>query len=216
MSRMFREPKFWIGTVSREHGLNAVKEGIVQVCHGKQAPLKRMQAGDWFAYYSPKEGMRSGDTVQRFVSIGRIVTGDVYQVEQFPGFKPFRIDVDFMQCEEAPIKPLIESLDFIKNKQNWGMAFRFGCLEASKKDFIEIAQAMKVDLDNPVPDPRAKRRVASVKKDAGDMKAARGMKRPDDSGEAAEETAIKSGKSAQSTHTSKYGATDAVSKPSIR
>ena len=152
MSRMFRPAKYWVGTVSREHGMNAVSAGIVQVCHGKEGPLKRMQAGDWFVYYSSKEKMSDKQsTVQRFVSIGRVLTGDVYQVEQFPGFKPFRIDVEFMQCKEANIRPLIARLDFIRNKEKWGSAFRFGCIEASEKDLRLIAGEMGVDIDRPVP-----------------------------------------------------------------
>jgi predicted RNA-binding protein len=31
-------------------------------------------------------------------------------------FKPYRVDVKFLKCREAPIKPLIEKLSFIKNK----------------------------------------------------------------------------------------------------
>ena len=32
--------KYWIATISKEHTLRGVAGGFMQVCHGKQAPLK--------------------------------------------------------------------------------------------------------------------------------------------------------------------------------
>jgi hypothetical protein len=32
--------------VSKEHASVGIKEGFVQVCHGKEAPLKKMKVGD--------------------------------------------------------------------------------------------------------------------------------------------------------------------------
>jgi len=40
------------------------------------------------------------------------------------------------------IRPLIGKLDFIKNKKNWGMAFRKGLFEISEKDYGVIAEKM--------------------------------------------------------------------------
>lgn len=59
-----------------------------------------------------------------------------------PDFKPFRVDVQFIKCKEAAIKPLIEKLSFIKSKTHWGAAFRFGQLKIPQEDFLLIAKAM--------------------------------------------------------------------------
>lgn len=59
-----------------------------------------------------------------------------------PDFKPNRVDVQFVKCNEAPIKPLIEALSFIKNKTHWGAALRFGYLKIPAEDFALIARAM--------------------------------------------------------------------------
>jgi predicted RNA-binding protein len=67
----------------------------------------------------------------------------VYQVDMTPKFKPYRIDVHFSQCVEAPIKPLVERLSFIRNKTHWGAAFRFGYIKVSEGDFALIADAMR-------------------------------------------------------------------------
>ncbi len=35
--------KYWIAAISKEHINRGVAENFIQVCHGKQAPLKRMK-----------------------------------------------------------------------------------------------------------------------------------------------------------------------------
>ena len=42
--------KFWVVVTSRDHALDGAREGVVQVNHGKHAPLKRMAAGDKVLY----------------------------------------------------------------------------------------------------------------------------------------------------------------------
>ena len=38
--------RFWIGVASANHIARGLAEGFMQVNHGKQAPLKRLQPGD--------------------------------------------------------------------------------------------------------------------------------------------------------------------------
>jgi len=52
----------------------------------------------------------------------------VYQFEMSPDFTPYRRDVRFIVGQDVPIHPLLEQLSFIKNKNKWGSAFRFGLL----------------------------------------------------------------------------------------
>jgi len=40
------------------------------------------------------------------------------------------------------IRPLIDSLEFIKNKEKWGYIFRTGCFEINKHDFNLIESQM--------------------------------------------------------------------------
>lgn len=58
---------------------------------------------------------------------------------------PFRRDVAYLPAkEEAPIRPLIDRLSFIRNKERWGQAFRSGHFEIHREDFELIASAMKL------------------------------------------------------------------------
>lgn len=66
-----------------------------------------------------------------------------------PDFHPWRRRVEFLTCEEAPIRPLIEGLIFIQNKQQWGYPFRRGLFEVNKDDFERIAKDMDVSPEGP-------------------------------------------------------------------
>ncbi|MEO8670144.1 MAG: EVE domain-containing protein [Tahibacter sp.] len=133
---------YWIGVVSRAHVQIGVQGGFMQLNHGKRAPVQRLRGGDALVVYSPRVDYPDGEPLQCFTAIGVIATGDVYQVEMTPEFNPYRVDVRFLDCQEAPIKMLIGKLTFIKNKTNWGAAFRFGQLKIPELDFLLIADAM--------------------------------------------------------------------------
>jgi EVE domain len=133
---------YWIGVVSRSHVQIGVKGGFIQLNHGKKASVQRLRAGDGLAMYSPRTEYPDGEPLQRFTAIGVVASGEIYQVERSPDFKPYRVAVKFMKCEEAPIKPLLEKLSFIKSKTHWGAAFRFGELKIPPADFQLIAKAM--------------------------------------------------------------------------
>ncbi len=137
---------YWIGVVSRSHVQRGVAGGFAQMNHGKQAPLKRMKAGDGLIYYSPRESYPDGAPLQAFTALGFIRTGQVYEYDMtadgVPGFVPWRIDVDYVDMHITSIRPLITQLDFITDKTHWGAAFRFGQLKIGKDDFNRVARAM--------------------------------------------------------------------------
>ena len=137
---------YWIGVVSKAHVQIGVRGGFIQLNHGKKAAVQRLTAGDKLAMFSPRPDYPDGAALQAFTAIGAVVSGEVYQVEMTPEFKPFRVDVRFHDCHDAPIKPLIEGLSFIKDKAHWGAAFRFGYLRVPEADFSRIARAMGCPL----------------------------------------------------------------------
>lgn len=151
--------RFWIGVASREHVALGVAGGFSQLCHGKAAPLRRMGVGDGIVYYSPKRVMGGAEPCQAFTALGRVSGERVYPFEMAPGFVPFRRDIDFLAVEEAPIRPLVERLAFIRDKACWGYAFRFGHLEIGAEDFALIAGAMQLRTPAPGwPSPAPARR----------------------------------------------------------
>ena len=137
--------KYWIGVASRDHVKTGIKGGFCQLGHGKSAPIKRLSPGDWIVYYSPRTAMDGGEPVQAFTGIGRIKDRAPYEFDMGNGFVPARRDVVWAKSKDAPIRPLIEQLDFIQNKKNWAYVFRFGLVSIAEEDFKIIAAAMGVD-----------------------------------------------------------------------
>ena len=136
-----------MNTIARDHVRLGVEGGFTQAGHGKATGLKRLKLDDRLVFYSPKTSLQGGEPLQAFTAIGRIADDRPYQVEMAPGFSPWRRNVAFLRCTEAPIRPLIEQLTFIKDKQRWGYVFRFGLFKVPPEDFALIEQAMAVDSE---------------------------------------------------------------------
>jgi hypothetical protein len=132
----------WIAVASAEHVAIGRAQGFMQVGHGKGAPLKRLHAGDRIAYYSPVRVFGGKDACQAFTAIGTVRDERVYQGVMADGFEPFRRDVDWLDADEAPIRPLLDTLSFTAGKSNWGYAFRVGLLKVGADDMALIANAM--------------------------------------------------------------------------
>jgi hypothetical protein len=137
---------FWIGVVSQSDAAAAVAGSFMQLSHGKAGPLERMREGDGFAFYSPRTDHPVGAPLQAFTAIGRVEGGRIFQVDEGQDFTPFRRAVEYLPSRPAPIKPLIPDLSFIRSKEHWGAAFRFGVVPVPDVDFARIAAAMGRDF----------------------------------------------------------------------
>jgi hypothetical protein len=138
--------KFWIGVASKDHVLKGIEGGFCQLGHGKMSAVRRLAAGDWIAYYSPRLTLDSDDPLQAFTAIGEVQPGEPYLFEMGNGFVLARRNVRFLKAKDAPIRPLINDLAFITNKKNWAYPFRLGTLSVSREDFEVIAKAMGAAL----------------------------------------------------------------------
>jgi hypothetical protein len=137
--------KYWIILASKDHIQRGQAGGFIQANHGKAAPLKRMRAGDWVIFYSPKLEFDKPEKLQCFTAIVRVVGEEIYQQDMGGGFVPFRLKVQFLPSNDVSIRPLIEELTFIKDKTHWGAPFRFGTLQIPEEDFRLIAGKMVED-----------------------------------------------------------------------
>lgn len=133
---------YFIVVASRDHAKTAEEGGFIQVGHGKKRPLKRLSKGDGVVCYSPKMFFGENKKCQRFTILGFVSDHEVYQVEMSKDFMPYRVDVDFENCKETEIRPLLEDLSFIKNVKSWGAQFRYGFFEIPERDFQLIRDNM--------------------------------------------------------------------------
>lgn len=137
-----RQIKYWIIVASKDHVKTGVIEKIAQTCHGKANPLKRMKKGDWLIYYSGKQTLGKPDKCQEFTALGEVLDDEIYQHQVSEDFCPSRRKIEFSQCKDTSILPLIDDLDFIQNKKSWGYPFRFGFFEINQHDFDIISIQM--------------------------------------------------------------------------
>lgn len=137
-----RREKCWLAVASAKHVRAGVKAGIMQVCHGKAAPLRRVRPGDRVTYYSPTEMFGGKDKLQAFTAIGRVRTGEPYMFDMGGGFKTYRRDVDWAEARETAIRPLLQTLAFTAGNKGWGYKLRFGLFEIEDRDMGSIAAAM--------------------------------------------------------------------------
>ncbi len=89
--------------------------------------------------------MGGKDRLQSFVSIGLVQAGEPYAVDTGRGFAPFRRDVAYVPAQEAPIAPLLDQFEFVKDRARWGYNFRFGLFRVTEADMRLIANAMQAD-----------------------------------------------------------------------
>ena len=136
------ERRYWIGVVAQDHVDAAVAHGFVQLNYGKAEPLARMQPGDGLAFYSPRASFPDGAPLQAFTAIGCVGDGPIFEVAPVEPAPIYRRSAAWLEATPVPIKPLLGQLTFIRNKEHWGGAFRFGVLRVPREGFVAIATAM--------------------------------------------------------------------------
>ncbi|WP_241668166.1 EVE domain-containing protein [Pedococcus bigeumensis] len=136
-------PRCWVNTVSLDHVRGGVAGGFTQADHGARTRLARLRPGDRLVFYSPRQSYPDGAPLQAFTAHG-VVTGlEPYRVEVSDTFHPWRLAIDFEPLAQAPIRPLLGELSFIKDPAKWGFAFRRGLFEIPADDFDTIVAAMR-------------------------------------------------------------------------
>ena len=133
----------WIAVACADHVARGVAGGFMQVCHGKSAPLARIQPGDQVVYYAPTQQMGRPDGLQSFTALGTVQPTAPYRFDMGGGFVPWRRDVGW-QAGTAPaaIRPLLAQLEFTQGHKNWAAPLRFGLLRISAQDMACISAAM--------------------------------------------------------------------------
>jgi hypothetical protein len=137
-------PTCWIGVAARAHVLRGMAEHFVMFAHGSHSAVKRLGAGDWFAYYSPTETLGGKDAVRRFTAIGRIRDAEPVAMLMTEDASGWRRGADYLAADEADIYPLLSQLRFVVDRAHWGMYFRQSLFKVDTTDFSCIAEAMGV------------------------------------------------------------------------
>lgn len=140
------ERRYWIAVVPKSRVEHCIAGSFAMFAHGKHEAVKRVQPGEWLAYYSPRTVLKGGDEVRAFTAIGKIGEGEPYQAEMAEGRTGWRRDIAYeKKASEAGIYPLLDELSFIKDRQHWGIFFHRSLFSVTRDDFALIAKAMGLD-----------------------------------------------------------------------
>ncbi len=134
-------PRFWIGVAAAAHVERAVREGFCAFSHGSEAAAARPRRGEHFVYYAPRRDLGSGPAVQAFTALGTIAD-DAPTLRDFGAFQAPVRRADYVAVDPAPVRPLLEKLGFVRDKRNWGLAFRRGLFAVPVEDFAVIEAAL--------------------------------------------------------------------------
>ena len=133
----------WIAVACAEHVRRAVELGVMQVCHGKAGPLRRLGPGDRVACYSPTDGFRGTERLRCFTALGIVLGGGVERIDTGGGFRPFRRAVRWLEARPAPVRPLLGVPGFVLSGAGWGARLRRGLVEIDPASMDAIAAAMR-------------------------------------------------------------------------
>jgi hypothetical protein len=135
---------YFVIIASRERVTAAATGSYIEISQGRASPLERLREGDLVVFYSPRETDPGGAALQQFTAVAQVGAGPVFAGEprHESAERPFRRVAHYWQAEQAPIRPLLDALDFIRDKKHWGVSLRHGFVQMSAADFRHIAQAM--------------------------------------------------------------------------
>jgi EVE domain len=145
-----QDARHFLAVATAEAVGRAVAGGYVEINGGKAGPLERMRVGDALVYYSSPRERDGGVPLQAFTALAWTTGQSIYRAGIPDGDGPFRRAARYAPASPAPIRPLIDSLDFIRNKSHWGAALRFGFLALPAADFARVAEALGCRAEVPV------------------------------------------------------------------
>lgn len=139
------QPQYWIAVVAQDRAERARAGGYAELNHGRAGILELLRTADGFITYSPRTFDPKGEPLQAFTTLGYVKDGALYRAELDDGTPAFRLPIEYVPTRPAPIRTMLDDLTFIRNRQHWGAAFRFGALRINALDFARIAAAMGHD-----------------------------------------------------------------------
>lgn len=137
--------KYWIGVASMKHVEAAVKAGVFAMGPEKENAAARPAKGDWFAYYTPAEGMERDEAIREITAIGQIEDDEPDMRDMPDDGQSYSRRATYHGEGTADIYDLLDDFSFIKDKAHWGVHFHRSLLEVTKDDMLAIARKLNVD-----------------------------------------------------------------------
>lgn len=154
-----KQHRYWLCVISGQN-LDVLKKHALAFYavggHDRRAG-ERVSTGDSMVLYTTTD--KAMGTAQKPGLVGLFtVTREPYQdsTRIFRGFRSFPTRIAWkpeviLLDEPAEMKPLVPLLEFIKNKQNYGMFLRTNLRELSANDFKVFQQAIRKKAKTAIP-----------------------------------------------------------------
>lgn len=141
--------RYWLVVQPLDRARGMVSAGHVQVPWATYEVMAAIGLSDGIALYSPRERNPEGEPLRAFTGVGRVADAQPWR----PGGRAadiWRRRVDWEpDAQMAPMRPLRDVLDFIRQDRYWGEQLRRGILEISRRDFEVIADAVRPGSPEP-------------------------------------------------------------------
>lgn len=139
---------YWLTVTAQEFVQMARDKGFTQVNSGTKTVLEKMSQGDWILYYSPTIFHEKPKTVcQKFTGISSVIDTYVYP-QNAQNQELWRRNVEYFHSIPQHAQQFHQQVDFLKQHPDWTQAFCEPIFEISRNDFLYIAQAIVVPVQN--------------------------------------------------------------------
>lgn len=134
--------RFWLGVANAAHVESCVRDACCVFGHGEAELHLAMRRDDGVVFYAPRREYKAGERVQEFVAVGAFASDSLLCVDDHHARRVrWR-----KRVQTASIRDLLESLELTKDLgRHWGASLRLPVREISRKDYLRICRAMRVD-----------------------------------------------------------------------
>ena len=139
----------WLAIIPFEIARSERDGGYAQLGHGMYAVVSSLKKDDWIVYYSPRERLGDGDSVEALTAIGRVMSKWPYKVRRPTAISVYRVKVNVIEeARQVLFAPSANQLQLIQRYELiWKLVVRGGLHEISIANLRIIAKAMRAKLD---------------------------------------------------------------------
>jgi len=136
---------YWVFPITEDNHLVCLKHKVVGA-KKNNTRIFQVKYGDIILFYISRMYLnKMGYPVKQFHSVVQC-NGPSYEaardsIDIFGSVYSQHLPIKIINRKKCDIKPLINKLSFIKNKENWGSAFLSGMRKISKSDYDIILNA---------------------------------------------------------------------------
>jgi len=141
---------YWVFPITADNHLICLKHKVVGAkSNNNNKRINQVKKGDIILFYITREHLtKKGHPVHQFSSVVQCMGPSCQAINEsiniFGSTYPQHLPIKIINQKKCDIKPLINKLSFMKNKENWGSAFMSGMRLIPENDYNIIISALNV------------------------------------------------------------------------